>query len=122
MSGLSYELSYKFYLSTVGRGFTSNNASKENNRIIFPALTKPTCQHIENETAADEAGGGGGGGVGGTAAGEIGGLGVLIKMLEGVLIKTECPILFRAPPTPPTSTFCFAPSPLKLNIQTQAGK
>ena len=33
-------LSYKFFLSIVGRGFASNNASKENN--------------IENETAANK--------------------------------------------------------------------
>ena len=36
----------------VGRGFTCNDASKENNRIIFNfmASSKQSYQHIENET------------------------------------------------------------------------
>ena len=39
--------------SIVGRRFTSNNASKENNHIIFYSL-KWNCQRIEIKTAADE--------------------------------------------------------------------
>ena len=37
---LSYELFHKFYLSMVGSGFTSNDAYKENNRIIFYGFMK----------------------------------------------------------------------------------
>ena len=47
----------------------------KNDRIIYTtfitASSKRSCQHIENETAADE---------------------------EGGLIKRKCPILFSAPP------------------------
>ena len=41
--------SYKFTI--VGRGCTSDNDFKENNRILFTASSKRSCQHIENETA-----------------------------------------------------------------------
>ena len=45
LSGLSYELFYSagltnFFLSIVGRGLTSNNASKENNGVIFYGCIK----------------------------------------------------------------------------------
>jgi len=45
---------YKFFLSTVGRGFTSNNASKRTIKLFFTALSKQSGQHIKKETAVDE--------------------------------------------------------------------
>ena len=51
---------------------------------FITAASERSCQHIENETAANE--------------GEIGGGDGVIKMLGGWgLIKMECPILFSAP-------------------------
>ena len=51
--------SYKFYLSIVGRGFNSKNDSKDTVESFFTASSKRSCQHIENETAANEGEGGG---------------------------------------------------------------
>ena len=81
--------SYKFYLSIiiVGRGFTSNNASKENDRF-FMTSSKRSCQHIENETATDE------GKVGGGERADKSGMSDFI---------------FSTPPP----TFYFAPLPLE---------
>ena len=95
MSGLSYELFYS-------AGFTnfsyqlSVEVSIETmplKRIIesfITAKSERSCQHIGNETAANEGEGGGGGGR------------EVIKMLGGEAdkngISKESPILFSAPP------------------------
>jgi len=70
---------YKFYLLiTVGRSFTSNNACKEWNRIIF--YQREAVNILKIKTAADE--------------GEFRGW-RLIRMLGGGLIKMECPFKGR---------------------------
>ena len=84
---ISFCWSYEFYLSIiiiVGRDFTSNNASKENNSSILLLNHFTKLQRMKGKL-------GGGGGL--------------------WLIKMECPILFSAPPPP---TFYFSLPPLLL--------
>jgi len=81
----------KIIFIILGRGFTSNDASKENNRIIFYGFIKAELStYWKSNYRADEWGGG--------------------------LIKMEWPISFSAPPPP---TFYFAPPRLGLHPTEQ---
>ena len=83
----------QFYLLIVGRSFSSNNASKENNRIIFLRLHQSKASNIlKIKTAADE--------------GEVGGEGRLVRMWGGADKTGMSNFIFSTP------TFYFSPPPL----------